>query len=74
MTGLRTARLPGVWPVGPAWATSRVLLPADSPATAWRDLLTGAVLTATRTASEQWMFLAQVLQAAPVAVLVPDMG
>ena len=74
MTGLRTARLPGLWPVGPAWATSRVLLPTDSPVTAWRDLLTGAVVTPTRTASEQWMSLAEVFQAAPVAVLVPDVG
>jgi (1->4)-alpha-D-glucan 1-alpha-D-glucosylmutase len=71
-TALRTGRLPGAWPVGPWWATSRVLLPADSPDGPWRDLLTGAVVTATRTASERWLFLARVFQAAPIAVLVPD--
>ena len=58
----------------PAWATSRVLLPADSPVTAWRDLLTGAVVTPTRTASEPWMSLAELFQAVPLAVLVPDVG
>ena len=74
MTGLRTARLPGVWPVGPAWATSRVLLPEDSPVTAWRDLLTGTVVTPHRASSERWMLLAEVLQVTPVAVLVPDLA
>jgi (1->4)-alpha-D-glucan 1-alpha-D-glucosylmutase len=72
IAGLRTARLPGPWPVGSAWATSRLLLPFDSPASAWRDLLTGSVFTETRTASERWIFLGRVLQALPVAVLVPD--
>ena len=74
ITGLRTGRLPGAWPVGGAWATTRVMLPGDSPDGAWRDLLTGAVITPARTASERWVFLAQALQAIPVAVLVPDAG
>jgi len=71
IAGLRTARLPGPWPVGQAWALSRLLLPTDSPDSSWRDLFTGNVVKATRTASDRWMFLAQALQAAPVAVLVP---
>jgi len=71
VTGLRTARLPEPWPVGSVWATSRVLLPADAPAGAWRDLLTGAELKPIESASERWLFLAQALQTLPVAVLVP---
>jgi (1->4)-alpha-D-glucan 1-alpha-D-glucosylmutase len=74
ITGLRTGQLPGTWPVGAAWATSRVILPLDSPAGGWRDVLTGALITPARTSSEQWMFLAQALQVLPVAVLVPDAG
>ena len=74
ITGLRTGQLPGTWPVGSAWATSRVILPLDSPSGGWRDLLTGALVTPARTSSEQWMFLAQALQVLPVAVLVPDAG
>jgi (1->4)-alpha-D-glucan 1-alpha-D-glucosylmutase len=72
ITGLRTARLPGTWPVGASWATSRLLLPDDSPDGAWRDLLSGAVLSPVRTSSERWLFLAQALHVMPVAVLVPD--
>jgi (1->4)-alpha-D-glucan 1-alpha-D-glucosylmutase len=72
VTGLRTARLPGPWPVGSSWATSRVLLPMDGHAGAWRNLLTGDVVTPTETASERWMFLAQSLRILPVAVLVPE--
>ena len=70
--GLRTGRLPGPWPIGSTWATSRVLLPAEAPDGAWRDLLTGEVLQASATSTERWWFLAQVLHALPVAVLVPE--
>ncbi len=70
--GLRTAHLPGPWPVGPAWATSRVLLPGDSPGGAWRDLLSGTAITPVASSSEHWLFLAQVLETLPVAVLVPE--
>lgn len=71
VAGLRTARLPGPWPIGSAWATSRVLLPMDSPSGTWRDLLTGHQVSVSSTPSERWMFLAQALQTLPVAVLVP---
>ncbi|MGI8672880.1 MAG: malto-oligosyltrehalose synthase [Luteitalea sp.] len=72
VTGLRTAHLPGRWPVGAAWATSRVLLTADSPRSRWRDLLTGEIVPAAEVAGERWIFLSQTLQALPVAVLVPE--
>ena len=71
VSGLRTARLPGPWPVGPAWATSRVLLPPDTRGGTWRDVLTGTELTLNETASERWFFLAQALHLLPAAVLVP---
>ena len=71
ITGLRTARLPGAWPVGSAWATSRVMLPLDGHAGPWRDLLTDNVLTPTETGAERWLFLAQSFQIVPAAVLVP---
>jgi len=72
ITGVRTGRLPSVWPVGAAWATSRVLLPDDAPDGTWRDLLTGSTVQASATSTERWWFLGQVLHALPVAVLVPD--
>ncbi len=71
LTGLRTAQLPGDWPIGAAWATSRVLLPLDSRRGAWRDVLTGIELTPSETATERWFFLAQAFGVLPVAVLVP---
>ncbi len=71
LAGVRTARVPGDWPVGSAWATSRVLLPPGTAQGAWRDLLSGSVVTPTQTASEQWIFLAHALPVIPVAVLVP---
>lgn len=74
MAGLRTARLPGSWPVGAAWATSRVLLPADAPDCAWKDVLSGVEFKPVVSGAERWLFLAQVLQALPVAVLVPASG
>ncbi len=71
LVGVQTARLPGDWPIGGVWGTSRVLLPPGSPSGAWRDLLTGSMLTPTQTASEQWIFLAHAFPTLPVAVLVP---
>lgn len=71
IAGVRTARLPGTWPIGTAWATSRVLLPAGEQVTAWRDILTGAELTVAETSAERWIFLSQALRTLPVAVLVP---
>ncbi len=71
LAGVRTARLPGAWPIGSVWATSRVLLPGDLPGGPWRDLISGAVINPTETASERWFFLAQAWQQLPVAVLVP---
>jgi (1->4)-alpha-D-glucan 1-alpha-D-glucosylmutase len=72
MAGLRTARIPGTWPIGAAWATSRVLLPADAPSGAWRDLLSGVEVKPVESSTERWLFLAQTFQALPVAVLVPQ--
>ncbi len=69
IVGTRTARLNGAWPVGAAWATSRVVLPSSAPSGAWRDLLTGTEHRPVESATERWLFLAQVLQAVPVAVL-----
>ena len=72
LAGLRTARLPAPWPVGPAWATSRVLLPEGAPGGVWRDLLSGVEIKTMESSTERWFFLAQALQALPVAVLVPS--
>ncbi|BCS31357.1 maltooligosyl trehalose synthase [Luteitalea sp. TBR-22] len=74
IVGLRTGRLPGEWPVGAAWATSRAILPLDGPEAAWRDLLTGATVAPAATADTRWLFLARVLESLPVAVLVPATG
>jgi (1->4)-alpha-D-glucan 1-alpha-D-glucosylmutase len=70
---VRTARLaPNDWPVGPLWATSRLLLPDGFPGTHLRDLFTGAVHPITETDSERWVFMAQLFAALPVSVLVPQ--
>lgn len=71
IAGTRTARLHGDWPVGAAWATSRVVLSPSAPSGAWRDLLTGTEHRPVESATERWLFLAQTLQSVPVSVLVP---
>ncbi len=70
--GLRTARLPGAWPVGRAWAIARLLLPPDAPTGPWRDLLSGVVVKPVRTSGARWLLLSQAFAALPVAVLVAD--
>lgn len=52
------------------WKTSRVLLPPALAALRYRDAFTGAEIASTSTATEAWLFVGQVLQSLPVALLV----
>jgi (1->4)-alpha-D-glucan 1-alpha-D-glucosylmutase len=73
VAAVRTARLgPHLWPVGPAWGPSRLMLPTDLRAPRVRDLFTGAVHPVVETNSERWIFLSHALAALPVSVLVPE--
>jgi (1->4)-alpha-D-glucan 1-alpha-D-glucosylmutase len=73
VSAVRTARLaPHDWPLGPLWATSRLLLPPDLPGTHVRDLFTGARHQIAQTDSERWIFLGQAFAALPVSVLIPE--
>ena len=56
--------------LGEAWKTSRVLLPPALASLHYRDAFTGAEITPTSTATEAWLFVGQVFQSLPVALLV----
>lgn len=58
------------FPIGDVWKTSRVLLPAELGALTYHDAFTGAEITPMSTASGDWIFVGQALQALPVAMLV----
>lgn len=57
-------------PVGDVWKTSRVLLPPALGALTYHDAFTGAEIKPMSTASGDWLFVGQALQALPVAMLV----
>ena len=57
-------------PVGERWKTSRVLLPPALGALTWRNAFTGAALKPVTTAEHSWLFVGQVFERLPVALLV----
>jgi (1->4)-alpha-D-glucan 1-alpha-D-glucosylmutase len=65
----RLARDGAVAPLGPAWKTSRVLLPPELASRTYRNVLTGAELGPTTTATESWLFAGQIFETLPVGVL-----
>jgi len=56
-------------PIGDAWKTSRIALPPALAASSYQDAVTGAVLKPVTAASGSWLFVGQVLQTLPVALL-----
>jgi (1->4)-alpha-D-glucan 1-alpha-D-glucosylmutase len=59
-------------PLGDAWRTSRVLLPKSLGSMTFTDAFTGATLRPVMTGETAWLFVGQVLQALPVALLVAE--
>jgi (1->4)-alpha-D-glucan 1-alpha-D-glucosylmutase len=56
-------------PLGERWKTSRVLLPAALGAITWTDAFTGAELKPVTTAEHSWLFVGQLFERLPVALL-----
>jgi (1->4)-alpha-D-glucan 1-alpha-D-glucosylmutase len=56
-------------PLGDRWKTSRVFLPAALGALTYRDVFTGADVRPTTSSSGAWLFVGQVLEHLPVALL-----
>ena len=57
-------------PLGERWKTSRVLLPPALGALTWRDGFTGAELKPVTSAEHSWLFVGEVFQRLPIALLV----
>jgi (1->4)-alpha-D-glucan 1-alpha-D-glucosylmutase len=57
-------------PLGDRWKRSRVLLPTALAGLTWRDAFTGAERKAVRAAEHSWLFVGQVFERLPVALLV----
>jgi (1->4)-alpha-D-glucan 1-alpha-D-glucosylmutase len=57
-------------PVGDVWKTSRVHLPLPLASLTYRDVFTGAEAKIVRVENSAWMFIGQVLNTMPVALLV----
>jgi (1->4)-alpha-D-glucan 1-alpha-D-glucosylmutase len=64
----------GALPVGECWKTSRVLLPATLAGRSFRDAFTGSIVRPENGTSRSWLFVGQVLQTLPVAMLVDEDG
>jgi (1->4)-alpha-D-glucan 1-alpha-D-glucosylmutase len=67
------ARLMGpdaIPPLGEAWKTSRILLPASVRNRRFRDVLTGRNVPVTQGSEDAWIFAGQALEACPVALLI----
>jgi maltooligosyltrehalose synthase len=56
-------------PLGEAWKTSRVLLPAELAGRSFRHELTGAELRPTVAGDQSWLFLGQIFEHVPVGIL-----
>jgi maltooligosyltrehalose synthase len=56
-------------PLGDAWKTARVLLPAALASLTYVDAFTGAELRPVRGEESAWLFVGQALRALPVALL-----
>ncbi len=57
-------------PIGDRWKTSRVLLPPAMAAVPYRDALTGIERRATSSSTESWLFVGEIFDVLPVALLV----
>jgi (1->4)-alpha-D-glucan 1-alpha-D-glucosylmutase len=57
-------------PLGDRWKTSRVLLPSAFGALTWRDVFTGAELKPVTTAEHAWLFIGQLFERLPAALLL----
>jgi (1->4)-alpha-D-glucan 1-alpha-D-glucosylmutase len=57
-------------PTGDVWRTSRVLLPPALAASTFTDVFTGATCRPVTAGSGSWLFVGQVLDVLPVALLV----
>jgi len=54
---------------GGCWKTSRVMLPPGLRDRTFRDVITGAEIHPTRAGENAWIFLGEVFQILPVAIL-----
>ena len=54
---------------GECWKTSRVMLPPALRHRTFRDVMTGAEIHPTRGGENAWIFLGEVFQTLPVAIL-----
>jgi (1->4)-alpha-D-glucan 1-alpha-D-glucosylmutase len=57
-------------PLGERWKTSRMLLPPALGALTWRDAFTGVEMKPVTTAEHSWLFVGQLFERLPVAMLV----
>jgi (1->4)-alpha-D-glucan 1-alpha-D-glucosylmutase len=54
---------------GPAWKTSRILLPQSLEQRTFRDVITGAEVRPVSAGTDSWIFVGQLFERVPVAVL-----
>ena len=57
-------------PLGDRWKTSRVLLPPALAAVTYRDAFTGVERRATASSTQAWLFVGEIFDVLPVALLV----
>jgi hypothetical protein len=57
-------------PVGDRWKTSRVMLPPALAAVTYRDAFTGLERRATTSSTQSWLFVGEIFDVLPVALLV----
>ncbi len=57
-------------PTGDRWKTSRVLLPPAMAAVTYRDAFTGIERRATSSSTQAWLFVGEIFEVLPVALLV----
>jgi (1->4)-alpha-D-glucan 1-alpha-D-glucosylmutase len=55
--------------LGERWKTSRLLLPPELAARTWRHEITGAEIRPATTAEQAWIFLGQLFEHVPIAIL-----
>jgi (1->4)-alpha-D-glucan 1-alpha-D-glucosylmutase len=60
----------GLPPLGDAWKTSRILLPASLRHRRFRDVLTGRPVTVAQGSEHAWIFAGQAFESCPVALLI----
>jgi hypothetical protein len=54
---------------GPAWKTSRVILPPELGRRTFRHEITGAQIRPVTTETQAWIFVGQIFETVPVAIL-----